>query len=169
MSVCGSPHAPAFFLLERDPVLIAQDAGSGLVRKLWPPDPRTPQPAASRFTDCGVPARERAEESVAISDLSNASGRKQDDVSESEFVSVIRWKCRKTLTGLIRQKELLLQDGQYQSAACIYAPIIRFCPREAKKCKTFTVTNVQIPMKTFAGSRKWCTARNGPAALPPTS
>jgi hypothetical protein len=151
MSVCGQRHAPAIFLPERDPVPIAQDAGSGLVRKFWPPDPRTFQLAASRCTDCDVPARESAKESVAISDLSSiASVRKQDEVSESEFVSVNRWKCPETLTGLVRRKELLLQDGQYQSAASS----CRFCPREAKKCHTFTVTHVQIPMKTFTGSRK---------------
>ena len=43
-----------------------QEAGSGLVRKFWPPDPQTVQSAGSRYSDCGIPARDSAEESVAI-------------------------------------------------------------------------------------------------------
>jgi len=98
MLVCGQRHSPASLTPERDPVPIAQEDGSGLVREFWPPDPRTLQPAASHYTDCGIPARDNAEESVAIRDFPIASVRKQDDVLESVFVSVIRRKCREALS-----------------------------------------------------------------------
>jgi hypothetical protein len=170
MSVCGR-HAPTFFLPERDPVPIAQEAGPD-----WYGNAGHPIPGPSSPQRVATPARESAEESVAIRDLSIASVPKQDDVPESEFVSVIRWKYREALTGLVQQKELLLQDGRYQSAASIYAPIIRFCPRETKKNAVHLQLHTCKYRWRLTGSRKekyascgsGATARNGPAVLPPT-
>jgi len=121
MLVCGQCHSPASLPPERDPVPIAQEDGSGLVRNFWPPDPRTLQPAASHCTDCGIPTRDSAEEFVAVRYLSIASVRKQDDVSESVFVSVIRRKCREALTVLVRQTELFLTAGRPIRICCQYS------------------------------------------------
>jgi hypothetical protein len=156
MSVCGQRHAPVSLLPQRDPVPTAQEAGSGLVRKFWPPEPRTHQPAASRYSDCGIPAHDSAEESVAMRDLSHRLCSK----ARRHFGICICFCYQMEVSGgtywVVPTKGIVLNYKMANTNlfASIYAPIIKFFPREAKKSHKFTVTRVEIQMKTFTRSQK---------------
>jgi hypothetical protein len=176
MLVYGQRHAPASLPPERDTVPIAQEDGSGLVRKFWPPDPRALQPAASRYSDRGIPGRDSAE-SVAIRDLSIASVRKQDNVLESVFVCYQMEVSGGTYwVGPTEGIVLNYSTANTNLLPAYVHGLSGFAlVRLKKKSHKFTVTHVEIPMKTHSKSksrvcimRKWYTARDGSAVPPPT-